>query len=199
MVLVLLERCNEPAASVCFSVWCVITGVYVLILLVCTCISLGQLYVYICIFGVSISVALKLNADNMSMVLDKAGIKEAADVASALGLSQSLGQWYKSLFGVQSWAAVLAMWKEQESYVSWSKLAEAVQRIHGVDSSQIILEISGEGNIIYSEYSMISTRCCVAYYVKAFQLLVRIQCATQLTLIYLPHYLSQNAVVQNFH
>ena len=166
MVLVLLERCNEPAASVCFSVWCMITGVYVLILLVCTCISLGQLYVYICImhiFGVSISVALKLNADNMSMVLNKAGIYEAADVASALGLSQSLGQWYKRLFGVQRWAAVLAVWKEQGSYVSWNKLAEAVQRKHGVDSSQIILEISGEGNVIYSECSMISTRCCVAY------------------------------------
>ena len=83
----------------------------------------------------------------MSMVLNKAGIKEAADVASALGLSQSSWQWVKGLFGVQSWAAVLDKWKEQDSYVSWNKLAEALQKKHGVDSSQIILEISGEGNI----------------------------------------------------
>ena len=86
----------------------------------------------------------------MRMVLNKAGIKEAADVASALGLSLSLQHWFKSLFGVQSWAAVLDKWKEQESYVSWNKLAEALQKRHGVDCSQIILEISGEGKVIRS-------------------------------------------------
>ena len=85
----------------------------------------------------------------MSMVLNKAGIKEAADVASALGISQSLGQWFKSLLGIQSWTAVLNKWKDQESYVSWNKLADALQKQHGVDSSQIILEISGEGNKVH--------------------------------------------------
>lgn len=85
----------------------------------------------------------------MSMVLNKAGIKEAADVANALGISQSLGQRFIRLFGVQSWEAILDKWKEQESYVSWNKLAEALQKQHGVDSSQIILEISGEGNKVH--------------------------------------------------
>ena len=84
----------------------------------------------------------------MIMVLNKAYIKEAADVASALSLSQSAWQWVKGLFGVQSWTAVLDKWKEQDSYVSWNKLAEALQKKHGVDSSQIILELSGEGNVI---------------------------------------------------
>ena len=84
----------------------------------------------------------------MDMVLSKAGIKEAAGVASALGLSQSFWQHFKGWLGVQSWAAVLNEWKKQESYISWNKLAEAVQRKHGVDYSQIILEISGEGNVV---------------------------------------------------
>ena len=86
----------------------------------------------------------------MSMVLIKAGIKEAADVASALGLSQSfwqgLVQTGKSLFGIQSvWKNLLSKWQEEESYVSWEKLAEAVQEKFGVESSQTILETAGEG------------------------------------------------------
>ena len=85
----------------------------------------------------------------MIMVLNKAGIKEAADVASALSLSQSTWQWVKGVLGVQSWTGVLDKWKEQDSYISWNKLAEALQKKHGVDSSQIILELSGEGNKVH--------------------------------------------------
>ena len=99
---------------------------------------------------ISFCLALELNAENMSMVLNKAFIKEAADVASALGIPQSSWQWFKGMLGVQSWKAVLDKWKEQDSYVSWKKLAEALQKKHGVDSSQTILEISGEGKVMHS-------------------------------------------------
>ena len=86
----------------------------------------------------------------MNMVLTKAGIKEAADVASALGLSQSTiegwVQFGKSFIGLQSvWKDLLSKWQEEEPYVSWEKLAEAVRVKYGVKYSQTILEIAGEG------------------------------------------------------
>ena len=76
----------------------------------------------------------------MGMVLKEAGIKET-DVASTLGLSMSLIQTW---FGFQE---ILNKWQEQESDVSWKQLAEAVREKFGVNSSQIILEISGEGKV----------------------------------------------------
>ena len=97
--------------------------------------------------------ALKLNAENMAMVLNKVDIKDPADVASALGLSQNFAEGIfqagKNFFGLQSvWNDILIKWLEHESYVSWGKLAEAVREKRGVDCSQIILEISGEGRVM---------------------------------------------------
>lgn len=100
------------------------------------------------------AIALKLNADNMGMVLSKAGVKETnwKEVASALGLSQSIIEKIFGLFRSHSWEEVLSKWQEQErnnkGYVSWNKLAEAVQNKYGVIPSQTILDISGEGNEI---------------------------------------------------
>ena len=92
----------------------------------------------------------------MNMVLSKAGVKEAnwKEVASALGLSQGIIGTILNLFRSQKWGDVLSKWEEQErktkGYVSWNKLAEAVQSKYGVKSSQTILEISGEGNKVES-------------------------------------------------
>ena len=87
------------------------------------------------------------------MVLNKVDIKDPADVASALGLSQSFAEGIfqagKNFFGLQSvWNDILIKWLEHESYVSWGKLAEAVREKRGVDCSQTILEISGEGRVM---------------------------------------------------
>ena len=87
------------------------------------------------------------------MVLNKVDIKDPADVASALGLSQSIAEGIfqagKSFLGLQSvWNDILNKWLEHESYISWGKLAEAVHKKRGVDCSQTILEISGEGRVM---------------------------------------------------
>lgn len=86
----------------------------------------------------------------MRMVLNKAGITEPADVANALGLSQTSWQGFvqtgKTLLKFQSvWKDLLSKWQEEESYVSWEKLAETVRERFGVESSQTILEVAGEG------------------------------------------------------
>ena len=96
----------------------------------------------------------------MGMVLRKAGIDESnwKEVASALGLSQGfiegLFKTGMSWIGKYGFKDVLSNWQEQESsrggYVSWEKLAEAIQNVkkYGVDYSQTILEISGEGGVV---------------------------------------------------
>ena len=89
----------------------------------------------------------------MAMVLNKLDIKDPADVASALGLSQNIAEWTfqagKKILGLQSvWNDILIKWRDHESYVSWDKLAEAVRKKRGVDCSQTILEISGEGRVM---------------------------------------------------
>ena len=104
-------------------------------------------------------VALKLDADNMGMVLRKTGIDESnwKEIASALGLSrgfiEGLIQTGMGWIGKYGFKDVLSNWQDQESsrgaYVSWDKLAEAIQNVkkYGVDYSQTILEISGEGRV----------------------------------------------------
>ena len=99
--------------------------------------------------------ALKLNDENMSIVLKKAGIVDDdwQDVAHALDLTQSFGtagwllQKGKNLLGFQCWTEVLNKWHEQGSPVSWDKLADALQKKYGVDATQTILELSGEGSV----------------------------------------------------
>ena len=86
----------------------------------------------------------------MRMVLNEADITEPADVANALGLSQTSWQGFvqtgKTLLRFQSvWKDLLSKWQEEESYVSWEKLAETVRERFGVESSQTILEVAGEG------------------------------------------------------
>ena len=91
----------------------------------------------------------------MGMVLSEA-IKEAnwKNITTALGLSPGLFEgWFqrgKSFWlGRDDWQNILSKWKDQEGeYVSWSKLADALQESYGVDSSQAILEISGEGKFV---------------------------------------------------
>ena len=85
------------------------------------------------------------------MVLKGAGIIDPKDVVSALGLSHDwlLQARCAPQIGLLSvWKEILNKWKEQESYVSWNKLAEAVREKFGVDFSQFILNISGEGEVI---------------------------------------------------
>ena len=95
--------------------------------------------------------ALELNAENMSIVLEKAGIMHSdwEYVADRLGLTQSFAGWLfqtgKNLFRMDCWKEVLSKWHEQGSHVSWDKLAEAVQEKYGVGASETILELSGEG------------------------------------------------------
>ena len=86
----------------------------------------------------------------MRMVLNEADITEPADVANALGLLQTSWQGFvqtgKTLLRFQSvWKDLLSKWQEEESYVSWEKLAETVRERFGVESSQTILEVAGEG------------------------------------------------------
>ena len=121
----------------------------------------SQQVVYCCMYFIYFCPALKLDADNMSMVLKEAHVDEGdwKDVATALGLSQGIIEgWIKkgmSWFGMYGWKDVLNKWREQESsqrrYISWDKLAEAVQNVkkYGVRFSQTILEISGEGTAMH--------------------------------------------------
>ena len=104
----------------------------------------------------------------MGMVLNEA-IKDAnwKDVTEALGLSPGLFEgWYqrvKSGLGFDDWKHILSKWQDQEikkgGYVSWSKLADALQEKYGVDSSQAILEISGEGTFSIQSMQHITTKC----------------------------------------
>ena len=105
---------------------------------------MSQLHICFCL-------ALELNAENMSIVLEKAGImhSDGQYVADRLGLTQSVAGWLKNLFGMDCWKEVLSKWHDQGSHVSWDKLAEAVQEKYGVGASETILELSGEGSFKY--------------------------------------------------
>ena len=106
---------------------------------------MSQLYICFCL-------ALELNAENMSIVLEKAGIMRSdwEYVAGRLGLTQSFAGWLKLkgkiLSGMDHWEVVLSTWHDQGSHVSWDKLAEAFQEEYGVGASETILELSGEGS-----------------------------------------------------
>ena len=89
----------------------------------------------------------------MRAVLHEAGITEVAEFASALSLSLGWFHTGKSIIGIQIWEKILSKWQDQESEVSWHKLAEAVREKYGVDASQIILEMSGEGIHSYCRLS----------------------------------------------
>ena len=100
------------------------------------------------------------------MVLNEAGISNWQDVAAALSLSQTTWQWIKGVFGIKCWKAVLDKWQNQESCVSWDKLAEVLQEKCGIDSSQTILEISGAGGVhffvvYYTRHSLIHPLKCM--------------------------------------
>jgi len=109
---------------------------------------MSQLYFYFC-------VALELNAENMSIVLEKAGIthNDWEYVADRLGLTQTIAGWLlqkgKNFLRMDCWKEVLSKWRDQGSHVSWDKLAEAVQEQYGVGASETILELSGEGSFKY--------------------------------------------------
>ena len=93
----------------------------------------------------------------MVMVLREAGIDESnwRVISSALGLSLGYveGMFLEQKFMVRmsSFKGVFEKWQDQEGgNVSWDKLAEAIQNVkkYGVDYSQTILEISGEGGVV---------------------------------------------------
>ena len=94
----------------------------------------------------------------MSMVLKTADIRDDhwRDVASSLGLSQNVLQRFyqegRSFFGLQCWKEVISKWQEQERFISWDKLAEALCEKYGIDSSQTILELSGGGYLFINMY-----------------------------------------------
>ena len=88
----------------------------------------------------------------MNMVLKEAGINDCQDVAAELCLSQTTWQRIRNFFGIQRWKAVFDNWQDQESCVSWDRLAEVLRKKYGIDLTQTILEISGGGRVDF---------CCI--------------------------------------